>query len=84
MWELGDIAIEKHEIVYLKEKCRIPIVVMRKGHPIIIQKEGSYSWLEIQASNFNQQTVLCFNDYNELKDAESRTPKVSAIYCYGR
>jgi len=90
LWESGDIAIRDREIVFLKEKRRIPIIVMRRSHPIIIEREGMYSWLEINASNFQKETTLCFNDYsevkdyNELKDAESRASKAATVYCYGR
>lgn len=81
--EWGDIAINEHEIVELKDKLHIPITVMRKSHPIIIKKDGGYSWLDIHASTFFQETVLCFHDYNELTDAESRAPKEYEINCYG-
>ena len=82
--EVGDIAIKEHEIVILQAKRHIPITVVRKSHPIIIQREGGYSSLDIEKSESNRQT-LCFNDYTKLKDAESRPPDVpSAYYCYGR
>jgi hypothetical protein len=90
VWESGDIAIRDREIVFLKEKRRIPIIVLSRSHPIIIEREGMYSWLEINASTFQNTTSLCFNDYaevkdyNELKDAESRASKAAAVYCYGR
>ena len=85
LWEEGDIAIQEHEIVVLKNKHHIPITVIRKNHPIIIKRKGGYSSLEIKKENFSPQTLLCFNDYTELKDAESRSPDVpSAYYCYSR
>lgn len=85
LWEEGDIAIKEHEIVVLKDKRHIPIAVISKNHPIIIKRKGGYSSLEIKEEKFSPKTVLCFNDYIELKDAESRSPDVpAAYYCYGR
>lgn len=82
--EWGDIAISQGEVMYPKDKYRIPITVLNKDHPIIIKKEGGYSRLEIMVSTFSSHTVLCFHDYNDLKDAQSKAGNVTTIYCYNR
>ena len=91
LWESGDIEVRDGEIVLLKEKRRIPIIVLSRSHPIIIEKDGMYSWLEINAeSTFPNTISLCFNDYfdvkdyNELMNAESRASKTVSVYCYGQ
>ena len=84
MSQWGDIEIKEHEIVYVKDKNRAPLIVIHKDHLIIIHKDGGYHRVEIKVSTFNAQTVLCFHEYNDLKDAQSSTDKVTAINCYGR
>ena len=72
--------VKEHEIIYLKDKHHMPIMVICRIDPIIIKINREYGWLELTKNG-----ELCFNDYTNLQDAESKNQNARTNYdCYVR
>lgn len=83
-FESGTMTIEE-KVLRFTNSDTIPIIVVRKEHPIIIEQGGSYARLEVSVfqTSLGYDLELCFQDYKTLQEAEAEK-NGQAYYCYSR